>query len=193
MNAPSGYVDLQVNGYADVDFNADELSAERVAAVCQRLRDEGVAGILATVITADLDAMCRRLANICRVRDADPAIADDDLGHPYRGPVPQRAARLHWRPSGGIRQAGRCRFDEAAARRRGRTYEDCHARARTRRKRTASRNFWQGRAFAFRPGIAIRRSTNCERRSTPACRYSLTWATVARARCRDTTTSFSGR
>ena len=92
MNAPSGYVDLQVNGYADVDFNADELSAERVAAVCQRLRDEGVAGILATVITADLDAMCRRLANICRVRDADPAIAGDDLGHSHRGPVPQRAA-----------------------------------------------------------------------------------------------------
>ena len=74
MNAASGYVDLQVNGYADVDFNADEFSAERVAAVCKRLRDEGVAGILATVITADLDTMCRRLANICRVRNADRRI-----------------------------------------------------------------------------------------------------------------------
>ena len=39
--APSGYVDLQVNGYADVDFNADQLSAERVAAVCRRLRRRG--------------------------------------------------------------------------------------------------------------------------------------------------------
>ena len=38
MNAPSGYVDLQVNGYADVDFNADELSAERVSAVAVRAR-----------------------------------------------------------------------------------------------------------------------------------------------------------
>jgi len=76
MNAPSGYVDLQVNGYADVDFNADELSSERVSAVCKTLRDDGVAGILATVITADLDAMCRRLANICRVREADRSIAD---------------------------------------------------------------------------------------------------------------------
>ena len=66
-----GYVDLQVNGYADVDFNADELAVEDVARVCQRLRDDGVAGILATVVTADLDAMCRRLANICRVRDED--------------------------------------------------------------------------------------------------------------------------
>src|SRR3954452_7981157 len=86
MNAPSGYVDLQVNGYADVDFNADELSAERVAAVCKRLSDEGVAGILATVITADLDAMCRRLANICHMRDADPSIAEMIWGVHVEGP-----------------------------------------------------------------------------------------------------------
>src|SRR3954467_1304760 len=86
MNAPSGYVDLQVNGYADVDFNADELSSERVAAACKTLRGEGVAGILATVITADLDAMCRRLANICRVRGADRAIADVIWGVHIEGP-----------------------------------------------------------------------------------------------------------
>jgi N-acetylglucosamine-6-phosphate deacetylase len=86
MNASSGYVDLQVNGYADVDFNADDLPAERVAAVCGRLRDEGVAGILATVITADLDAMCRRLANICRVREADSGIAAMIWGIHIEGP-----------------------------------------------------------------------------------------------------------
>src|SRR5262245_26201674 len=76
MQSPNGYVDLQVNGYADVDFNADELSVERVAAVCQRLKDEGVAGIAATVITADVDSMCRRLANIARVKEADKSIAE---------------------------------------------------------------------------------------------------------------------
>src|SRR5438067_10724182 len=86
MNAPSGYVDLQVNGYADVDFNADELSAERVAAVCLRLRDEGVAGILATVITADMDAMCRRLANIGRVRKQDRLTAEMIRGIHIEGP-----------------------------------------------------------------------------------------------------------
>jgi N-acetylglucosamine-6-phosphate deacetylase len=86
MNALSAYVDLQVNGYADVDFNADELSAERVAAVCQRLRGEGVAGILATVITAGLDAMCRRLENICRVRESDPSIAAMIWGIHIEGP-----------------------------------------------------------------------------------------------------------
>ena len=50
------------------------------------LQDEGVAGILATVITADLDAMCRRLANICRVREADRAIAEMIWGIHIEGP-----------------------------------------------------------------------------------------------------------
>src|SRR4051794_15393388 len=86
MNASSGYVDLQVNGYADVDFNADKLSPQSVASVCHRLREEGVAGILATVITADLESMCRRLANICRVRDSDAAIAEMIWGIHIEGP-----------------------------------------------------------------------------------------------------------
>jgi N-acetylglucosamine-6-phosphate deacetylase len=84
-NAP-GYVDLQVNGYAEVDFNADKLVMEDVAAVCRRLQDDGVAGILATVITADIDAMCRRLANIVCVREADTTVADMIWGIHIEGP-----------------------------------------------------------------------------------------------------------
>src|SRR5262245_27860882 len=86
MHSPSGYVDLQVNGYADVDFNADELSIERVAAVCQRLTQEGVAGIAATVITADIDSMRRRLQNIVRVSAADKSIAQMIWGIHIEGP-----------------------------------------------------------------------------------------------------------
>ncbi len=86
MHSHFGYIDLQVNGYADVDFNADELSAERVAVVCRRLRDEGVEHILATVITADLDVMCRRLANIVRMREADSIIAEVLQGIHIEGP-----------------------------------------------------------------------------------------------------------
>jgi len=86
MNPSAGYVDLQVNGYAYVDFNADHLPVERVAAVCQKLQDDGVAGILATVITADLAAMYGRLTNICRVREADSSIADLIWGIHIEGP-----------------------------------------------------------------------------------------------------------
>jgi N-acetylglucosamine-6-phosphate deacetylase len=92
MHAPSGYVDLQVNGYADVDFNADVLLPEDVAAVCARLRDDGVAGILATVITADADVMCRRLANVCRARDAERTVAQMIVGIHIEGPFLNQAA-----------------------------------------------------------------------------------------------------
>ena len=44
-------LDLQVNGYAGVDFNGDRLEAEDLHAACAALRDDGVEGILATVIT----------------------------------------------------------------------------------------------------------------------------------------------
>jgi N-acetylglucosamine-6-phosphate deacetylase len=105
MNTGFGYIDLQVNGYADVDFNADELSAERVAALCVRLKSEGVAGIVPTVITADIDSMCRRLANIARIKEADKAVSEMLLGFHIEGPFlnpadgyigahPKRDARL---------------------------------------------------------------------------------------------------
>jgi N-acetylglucosamine-6-phosphate deacetylase len=86
MSSNPAYVDLQVNGYGDVDFNADELSVEAVAAVCERLRGDGVAGILATVITADVEAMGRRLANIARVRESARTIAETIWGIHIEGP-----------------------------------------------------------------------------------------------------------
>ena len=49
--AHPAYFDLQVNGYAGVDFNADDLSADELHGACAKLREDGVAGILATVIT----------------------------------------------------------------------------------------------------------------------------------------------
>ncbi len=81
-----GYIDLQVNGYAHVDFNADELAVEEVRLVCQRLKEDGVAGILATVVTDSLDTMCRRLSNICHVREADPAVREVIWGIHIEGP-----------------------------------------------------------------------------------------------------------
>ena len=108
MHAPNGYVDLQVNGYADIDFNADRLVAEDVARACQRLRDDGVAGILATVITADIDAMCRRLANICYLHDAEPTVRDMIWGIHIEGPFLSEQRK-------GVHDASKFRtLDEAA-------------------------------------------------------------------------------
>ncbi|HEX4412310.1 MAG TPA: N-acetylglucosamine-6-phosphate deacetylase [Lacipirellulaceae bacterium] len=86
MHTDFGYIDLQVNGYADVDFNADELSVERVAALCERLKSEGVEHILPTVITADLESMRRRLANIVRVKESDEDVDRMLCGIHIEGP-----------------------------------------------------------------------------------------------------------
>src|SRR4051812_26166577 len=68
MGVTSGYVDIQVNGYGGVDFNQDDLTAEALARACQKLDEDGVAGILATVITDSVDSMARRLTNIAALR-----------------------------------------------------------------------------------------------------------------------------
>ena len=54
----SGFVDLQVNGYAGVDFNSPQAcSDEKMLEVCRRLADDGVDQIFATIITAPMDEM----------------------------------------------------------------------------------------------------------------------------------------
>jgi len=63
--------DLQVNGYAGVDFNDDDLNAGKLGTVCTALKEDGVAGILATVITDDVDVMCARLARLVKLREED--------------------------------------------------------------------------------------------------------------------------
>ena len=66
-----GFVDLQVNGYGGVDFNSDDLTAEGLHRACEALMADGVAAILATIITEEVDTMCRRLSQIAKLREAD--------------------------------------------------------------------------------------------------------------------------
>lgn len=72
--SPTGekYVDLQVNGYAGIDFNQDELTADALHAACQRLAADGVARFLATIITEQIDVMRRRIQRVVQLRAADP-------------------------------------------------------------------------------------------------------------------------
>jgi len=85
MTAP-GYLDLQVNGYAGVDFCGEKLEVEAVAAACSRLREEGTAGILATVITDRIDSMSARLARIAELREQDETIRQMIRGVHIEGP-----------------------------------------------------------------------------------------------------------
>ena len=81
-----GFLDLQVNGYAGVDFNGDELDAERVGAACARLESEGVEGILVTMITDSLAAMEARLRAVVKLRESVPSLRRIMRGFHIEGP-----------------------------------------------------------------------------------------------------------
>ncbi len=80
------YFDLQINGYAGVDFNHDELTAEQLHAVCQRLEHDGVGGILATIVTETPERMIARLRNLVALRSADPLAKKLIAGIHIEGP-----------------------------------------------------------------------------------------------------------
>jgi N-acetylglucosamine-6-phosphate deacetylase len=86
MTRQPQYVDLQINGYAGVDFNQDDLAEGDLHAACQRLREDGVAGVLATIISDELPRMAARLRRISAIRDRDALVRDVIWGIHIEGP-----------------------------------------------------------------------------------------------------------
>jgi N-acetylglucosamine-6-phosphate deacetylase len=86
MSQEPFYVDLQVNGYAGVDFNHDGLSEIELHSACQRLQEDGVAGFLATIVTDELPRMAARLARLATLRQRDPLVRDVLWGVHIEGP-----------------------------------------------------------------------------------------------------------
>jgi N-acetylglucosamine-6-phosphate deacetylase len=80
------YVDLQINGYAGVDFNQDNLSDADLHRACELLREDGVDGILATVITDELPRMTARLRRIAAIRQRDALVRQMIWGLHIEGP-----------------------------------------------------------------------------------------------------------
>jgi N-acetylglucosamine-6-phosphate deacetylase len=80
------YFDLQLNGYAGVDFNGDDWTEPELEGVCRRLRQDQVEGVLATVITDQLPAMCRRLRRLAAACQSNREIAGMIQGIHVEGP-----------------------------------------------------------------------------------------------------------
>ncbi len=80
------FIDLQVNGYAGVDFNTDDISTPDIRCACDAMHHDGVAGFLATFITDDLQKMCQRISRIVIARQEDPFIASIITGIHVEGP-----------------------------------------------------------------------------------------------------------
>ena len=79
-----GLFDLQVNGFAGVDFNAPGLTGEGLAEALERQRATGVTRCLPTLITSSFDRFARNARVI--VRSPDPAVAGIHMEGPYLSP-----------------------------------------------------------------------------------------------------------
>jgi len=78
--------DFQVNGFAGVDFQSDTLSAEDLGRAVQALREDGVGGILLTLITDDESTLCARFRRVEAFRRSDSGIAAIVRGYHLEGP-----------------------------------------------------------------------------------------------------------
>ena len=86
MTLTKGYFDLQVNGYAGVDFNGPNVDADSLHRACERLEADGVAGVLVAIITAPLNVMIDRLSTIARLRESDTLVQKIIAGFHIEGP-----------------------------------------------------------------------------------------------------------
>ena len=86
------WVDLQVNGYAGVDFNASGLTIEAVRAVVERLDADGTGIFLPTLVTGDPDMLIEVIRTVLAARrryvECERAIPGFFLEGPFISPEP---------------------------------------------------------------------------------------------------------
>ena len=81
-----GLVDLQVNGYAGHDVNADGVTPDTLADLTRALWAKGVTTYLPTVITASEEKILHVLSVIAAARREDPLLAHSIAGVHVEGP-----------------------------------------------------------------------------------------------------------
>ena len=102
----AGYIDLQVNGFAGVDFNGHSLDFAAMHEACLRLGQDGAAGFLPTVISSDLEAMCDRLRRLVEFCRSDELGREMILGLHIEGPfISREPGYIGAHPPEAVRQA----------------------------------------------------------------------------------------
>lgn len=81
-----GLIDLQVNGYAGFDVNADDITSDTIIALTRALWAEGVTTYLPTIITASKEKILHVLETIADARNSDSLIAHSIAGVHVEGP-----------------------------------------------------------------------------------------------------------
>jgi len=91
-----GFVDIQVNGFAGVDFSGPELDAEKAISVLPALWSSGVTSFCPTLITNSLSEMARNFAILEQAARMNPdfahAVPCYHLEGPYLSPLGSHGA-----------------------------------------------------------------------------------------------------
>ena len=80
------WVDLQINGYGGVDFNAPGLTVEQVISVTDRLECDGTRGYLPTIVTGNPETTVETLRVIAAGRKRSARCERNILGVHLEGP-----------------------------------------------------------------------------------------------------------
>lgn len=70
-----GFLDLQVNGFAGIDVNGPDVTADRIVEISEALALIGVTTWVPTIVTASEDAICHSLRAIGQARSLSPELA----------------------------------------------------------------------------------------------------------------------
>jgi len=81
-----GWIDLQVNGYGGVDFNAPGLTPEKVLAVTEKLAAAGTVGYLPTLVTGDPEVLIGVERTVMEARRRYAICEKNILGFFLEGP-----------------------------------------------------------------------------------------------------------
>ena len=81
-----GFIDLQVNGFAGIDFNHLDFNGDDLVHVCRHLLTTGVTRFCPTLITADFERLLNCIGEIRRACSKDPLVRTMILGVHLEGP-----------------------------------------------------------------------------------------------------------
>ncbi|MFN0088201.1 MAG: N-acetylglucosamine-6-phosphate deacetylase [Blastocatellia bacterium] len=81
-----GWIDIHINGYGGIDFNATETTSEQIDSVTRQLRQTGVTAFCPTIITESANHIAGCVANLVRAGEESPDFAAATLGIHLEGP-----------------------------------------------------------------------------------------------------------
>jgi len=86
MRIAPGFIDIQVNGFAGIDFNSPEFKGDDLVDACRNLVETGVTAFCPTLITADYNRLARNIVEIRQACQKHPLVKSMMLGIHLEGP-----------------------------------------------------------------------------------------------------------